>query len=547
MKCKILIFIYMVFFLVAEGQVSKTINLSTAGTLTSSLTSTEKSTITNLTITGNIDARDIKCMRDEIIKLAVLDLSGSTVKAYTGASGSVNGVLTTYPANEMPVYSFYNSKSSPSVSKISLKSVALPLSLTSIGTYAFYNCTGLYGPLAIPSSVTSIGSYSFALCSGIKQKLTLPSTVTSVGSNAFWNCSGLYGTLTLSTSLTSIEDGAFSGCSGFTGVLTIPTSVVTIGEAAFIDCSGFSGDLTFPSSVLSIGASAFANCIGFKGNLNIPSSVTSIGSAAFLGCTGFSGNLSLPSSIKTLGNSTFSGCTGFSGNLILPVSLESIGSNVFDGCNGLSGNLNLPNSIKSIGDYAFYLCTGFTGSLIIPSTVTSIGNYAFSDLRGLNGSLTIPNSVVSIGQYAFANLFNGITSIYLSNPNPATVSLGSNVFSSINRLNCILYVPIGSKNVYQKAAQWSSFSTIVEKSFTSNLELPICSIEIHQNSLQNSFVISGLEENASFELSNIGGSIILKKTVSNDECISIDSVPSGIYIITIRTNYGHRSMRIIKN
>ena len=59
--------------------VSKTINVTTSGTLTTLLTSTEKTTVTDLTLTGNIDARDVKCMRDEMTVLAVLDLSGVSI------------------------------------------------------------------------------------------------------------------------------------------------------------------------------------------------------------------------------------------------------------------------------------------------------------------------------------------------------------------------------------------------------------------------------------------------------------------------------------
>lgn len=43
----------------------------------------------------------------------------------------------------------------------------IPSSVTSIGTYAFFNCTGLSGPLVIPSTVTSVSNYSFRNCSGL--------------------------------------------------------------------------------------------------------------------------------------------------------------------------------------------------------------------------------------------------------------------------------------------------------------------------------------------------------------------------------------------
>ena len=55
--------------------------------------------------------------------------------------------------------------------------------VTSIGDYAFYECSGLTSVI-IPNSVTSIGSYAFDGCSGLTS-VTIPNSVTSIGSYAF--------------------------------------------------------------------------------------------------------------------------------------------------------------------------------------------------------------------------------------------------------------------------------------------------------------------------------------------------------------------------
>ena len=68
-------------------QIFKTISVATAGTLKNLLTNTEKNTITNLTITGNLDARDFKLMRDSIPLLEVLDVSAVNIQAYSGTAG----------------------------------------------------------------------------------------------------------------------------------------------------------------------------------------------------------------------------------------------------------------------------------------------------------------------------------------------------------------------------------------------------------------------------------------------------------------------------
>ncbi|HEX7583948.1 MAG TPA: hypothetical protein VF373_04615, partial [Prolixibacteraceae bacterium] len=72
MKYPLLIICLCTTFLL-HAQVSKTVNV-TAGSLSLALTNTEKSTITNLTLTGTIDARDFKTMRDSMTVLAEIDL-----------------------------------------------------------------------------------------------------------------------------------------------------------------------------------------------------------------------------------------------------------------------------------------------------------------------------------------------------------------------------------------------------------------------------------------------------------------------------------------
>ena len=168
----------------------------------------------------------------------------------------------------------------------SLKQLQIGTSCTSIGSRAFYYCTGLTGSLTIPDSVTSIGSSAFSRCNSLTGSLTIGNSVTSIGSSAFEYCTGLTGSLTIPDSVTSIGDTAFYNCSSLTGSLIIPDSVTTIGSDAFGFCTGLTGSLTIPDSVTSIGGAAFFNCSGLTGSLVIPESVTSIGDIVFMFCSG---------------------------------------------------------------------------------------------------------------------------------------------------------------------------------------------------------------------------------------------------------------------
>ena len=126
--------------------------------------------------------------------------------------------------------------------------------LTSIGDYAFADCTGLK-QLQIPNSVLQIGEYAFAGCMNLSGDLIIPDSVATIKSYAFQNCTGLDGTLTLGTGLKYIESAAFRGCS-FTGELIIPQTITGIDNFAFVGCK-FSGVLSIPDSVTRIGRYAF--------------------------------------------------------------------------------------------------------------------------------------------------------------------------------------------------------------------------------------------------------------------------------------------------
>lgn len=185
MKKLLSIFILALVINLVAAQVSKTINLSTAGTLSSLLTTQEKSTITNLTITGNIDARDFKCLLFEVSSLTTLDLSNTTIQAYNGTGGSSMDGLSVNTINRMPPFSFYDGGGTP---KRTLQSIIFPNSLVSIGNCAFY-WSGLIN-VTIPNSVITIDEMAFNACLSLTT-FTIGSSVISVGPGAFHLCSNL--------------------------------------------------------------------------------------------------------------------------------------------------------------------------------------------------------------------------------------------------------------------------------------------------------------------------------------------------------------------
>ena len=168
-----------------------------------------------------------------------------------------------------------------------ITSVTFPLSLTSIGDYAFERCSGLTS-ISLPSSLISIGDYAFERCSGLTS-ISLPSSLTSIGDYAFDRCSGLT-SISLPSSLKAIGNNAFADCSGLKGELNLGecTSLTSIGGGAFYGCSGLTGELNLGgcTSLTSIGWYAFSGCSELTSvDLSGCTSLTSIGDYAFDGCS----------------------------------------------------------------------------------------------------------------------------------------------------------------------------------------------------------------------------------------------------------------------
>ena len=239
------------------------------------------------------------------------------------------------------------------------------------GSDYYYYSNRYSGNVVIPSSVvyngntysvTSIGDYAFYGCSGLTS-VTIPNSVTSIGGYAFSDCS--LTTVTIPNSVTSIGDYAFSGCSGLTSV-TIPNSVTSIGDGAFRNCSGLTS-VIIPISVTSIGGYAFSYTAWYN---NQPNGLVYAGKVAY----NYKGEMPANTNIKimdgTLGiaGSAFSGYSNLT-SVVIPNSVTSIGGSAFRNCSGLT-SVTIPNSVTSIGSEAFYNCSGLT-SVTIPNSVPS--------------------------------------------------------------------------------------------------------------------------------------------------------------------------------
>lgn len=377
--------------------VVKTVNVVTPGTMSSSFTAPEKTTVTNLIVTGTIDARDFRFMRDTLSALSVLDMSAANIAAYTGDNGTAftyNGYVKvynviTYDALAIPDRAFDNNRK--------LSSLILPSSITAIGNYAFSSCIGIKSDLMIPSEVTSIGEYAFFSCSSMGGTMQLPSKLVSIGQYAFSKCSSITGGLIIPNTVTSVGKFAFEGCSGLNGTLTTSTAMTKIEESTFYGCTKLRGDVVLGKSIMSVGGRAFWLCSGLN-SVTLPSSLKVIDVNAFYGCSSLT-SINLPSSLITLGAGSFTECSKLA-SVIIPNSITTIDEYMFSGCSALV-SVTIPNSVTYIGNQAFYNCTALT-TITIPESVTSVGYMAFYGCTSL-ATINFPATVSAMERFVFDN------------------------------------------------------------------------------------------------------------------------------------------------
>ena len=301
--------------------------------------------------------------------MAVESFAADTVQS--GTTGECtwtldsDGVLTISGNSYMRGYDWSNHAPwGTSITKVVIKD-----GVTSIGDYAFIDCTSLTS-INIPDSVTSIGSSAFSDCTSLTS-VTIGNGVTEIGGTAFSDCTSLT-SINIPDSVTSIGGGTFWGCTSLTSV-TIPDSVTSIDGNAFQNCTSLAS-VTIGNGVTSIGWNAFSGCTSLT-NITIGNGVTSIGFQAFSGCTSLT-SITIPDSVTSIDTSAFADTAYYNDESNWNNGLLYIGNHLIEAKEDVSGNVEIKQGTKTVASCAFLNCSSLK-SITIPESVTAIGWGAF--------------------------------------------------------------------------------------------------------------------------------------------------------------------------
>lgn len=316
-----------------------------------------------------------------------------------------------------------------------LTKVCVEDDVTSVGPYAFEDCTALTFA-RIGKGAATFSTHAFYNCSSLKEflcnvrsfstgSLTADSNVfVNAGASAgfsvvfeddatripgylFYNCKNLTN-LTLGKGISSINSFAFAGCTGMKTLYIKSTKIDSTDPKIFTDAGKESGGFTveLAANVTKVPDNLFYSTDGNPYVTSVfadaGSKLESIGSSAFFDCNRLESAYFANCTMLTyIHNAAFKGCTRLvSADFSNCIKLQKINSEAFANCMNLADfTISNDEAITNIGDKAFYNTLAIR-TMTIPESVREIGADAFG--------LWVPQQIIyvlgkmSVGDFSSA-------------------------------------------------------------------------------------------------------------------------------------------------
>lgn len=427
----------------AQGNVF-TVNVETAGTLSTLVPEKQKYAITQIKVSGPLNGTDVKFIRDMAGVsdsnndtdgiLNDIDLSGASI---VSGGDTYLSYFSTDTWTDVECKTEDNVFPSDFFCGTSVTRVVMPDDITKIADNAFKNCTYLTS-ITIPSSVEELGESVFS-GSGLTS-ISVPASVTKMGTYCFWGCANMT-TVDFNATVEKLPEGTFS--------------------QANID------EITLSDAISEIGVGAFQFCYSLK-KVNGGDYVAKIKDYAFNQCRALE-EFKMPSELQSIGMQSFSNCAALK-SLTLPATVTYIAKSAFINDIALAAiNVDEENQNYKSVDGILYTKDGKTlqccpagqeGSVEVADGTETIAEQAFDNCSLLE-SVKLPSTMKEVGNDAF-NFCSALTQFKCAAVEPPTVGWRG-AFTFVPTETCKLIVPQGSKEKYQGADGWKGFKDIEEE------------------------------------------------------------------------------------
>ncbi|SUB80524.1 Uncharacterised protein [Segatella buccae] len=340
------------------------------------------------------------------------------------------------------------------------------LYVTGVDYYAFRGDSDLLS-VQLPASINRIRHEAFIGCTKLTS-IVLPDEITEIGEKAFSGCTNL-SSVVLPKRLKVLPNSIFEGCTNLSSIV-LPDSITSIEKRAFSGCSKLK-DITFSPNITTIENEVFYKCKNLD-HVVLPPLITTIKYRTFYWCTNLS-SITIPENVTEIKEEAFYACWRMK-SIVLSKQLKTIEKEAFGHC-GIS-TLTIPNHVTYVSD-AFTGCRELTRLIIEDGTERLyFGTKLKLSYLYLGRNFTKEKDYYLSGDYT--NLDAGMldTLVFGSTFSDRSFPRGRNLKVVVSKIakpygmnfdskvyaNAILYVPVGTKALYESTDGWKQFFNIQE-------------------------------------------------------------------------------------